>query len=310
MHSMSDFDEDPENTSSDSNLSSGLENVDVRVLDETNEVDVHVSEISDEDDGSIDRRSGRASSIMSKAVEKIRTTVTAKLLVLIWAVFLLQFVAYPFFVGPIIQSGGEQQLAELWKDLFVLDIADLGNFWTYVTSMFSHGGLFHVLVNSIVLLSFGLTIEDDHSTKDYLTLFFTGGFVASISQVFVTLLAQEGVAGLSVSSGSPTTFLGASGAIAAIIGVTAIKYPDSVVYLFFMPFLKMPSFYAITLFIVGSSLAVVFGGVGAFGTAHTAHIGGIIAGILWGVRRYGTDSVKSLLYSTANRIGSISKRLF
>lgn len=253
------------------------------------------------------KRPKRSRGLFTRLKNLLLDTVTGKIVALIWVMFLLQFVIYPLLYGPVnVGTNGETEVAELWQDLFVLQVDSATNIWTYFTSMFSHGGLLHAVVNTVVFISFGVFVEKDHSAREFIGLFLYGGLCASISQLLVTTAAQNELFGLSLAGNGVTSFLGASGAIAAIIGVAALKSPNDSIYLFFLPFLELSSFYAILLFAIGSLLAIVIGGVGVLNTAHTAHLGGLLAGVAWGVKRYGVWRVRKLIRGT---IRSFQSRL-
>lgn len=233
--------------------------------------------------------------ISGKLSYVLKNTVTGKLVISFWIMFFIQFVVFPILIGPIYTGGMGSEISELWKMLFTLSVGSELYFWTYFTSIFSHGGLAHILVNSIVLLSFGLFIEEDYGAKQFFGLFFVGGIVASIGQLFIANLAIMGVPVLELWAQGELLFLGASGGIASVIGAMTMKDPKREVYLFFFPFLNVSLFIAVVGFVVISTVILLTLGVGAFRMAHTAHIVGALFGIWHGKKTYGVWKVKVFL---------------
>jgi membrane associated rhomboid family serine protease len=148
------------------------------------------------------------------------------------------------------------------------------NLITMLTAMFLHGGVFHIAGNMIYLWAFGPEIEDAMGKIRYLLFYFLGGLAASFAQVVINPVS-------SVPS------LGASGAIAAVMGAFLITFPRdrirTVVFLgwfvtvSFVPAILLVGFwFIIQLFSEIGSLAQRRAGVGV---AYMAHIGGIVFGI-------------------------------
>lgn len=147
-----------------------------------------------------------------------------------------------------------------------------GHHWnTILTAMFLHGSWSHILGNMVYLRAFGPEIEDAMSPLRYLTFYILGGLIAMLAQVAV-----------SPSSTVPT--LGASGAIAAVMGAFLVTYPRDeirsllVIFVFvrvtFIPAALLIGFWFLTQLVnVGSVAAVQTGGV-----AYVAHVGGFIFG--------------------------------
>src|SRR4029078_8249450 len=91
---------------------------------------------------------------------------------------------------------------------------------TWLTSMFLHGSWDHILGNMLFLVIFGKNVEDAYGHLRYLDLYIAGGFVAGMTQVAITLMLGSGA-----EARVPT--LGASGAIAAVLGAYLVLYPNS-----------------------------------------------------------------------------------
>ena len=91
---------------------------------------------------------------------------------------------------------------------------------SWITAMFLHGGWDHILGNMLFLAIFGKNVEDAFGSLRYLAFYFAGGFVAMLTQTAMTLLF-----GTAADARVPT--LGASGAIAAVLGAYFVLYPGS-----------------------------------------------------------------------------------
>src|SRR3954451_2545718 len=89
---------------------------------------------------------------------------------------------------------------------------------SWFTAMFMHGSWDHILGNMVFLAVFGKNVEDRLGHLPYLLFYVAGGFVATLTQTLMTLLA-----GSEAAATVPT--LGASGAIAAVLGAYFVFYP-------------------------------------------------------------------------------------
>jgi len=150
---------------------------------------------------------------------------------------------------------------------------------TLFTSMFMHGGWEHVLGNMLFLWIFGNNIEDRVGRRRFLFFYLLGGLAASALQ-------------LVVGPASDVPNIGASGAIAAVLGGYLLLYPTAAVITFIPPFFFFPL--PAVFFLVGWFLLQVFAassvqvGSAGGGVAYFAHIGGFAFGLLtirWWVRK-------------------------
>ena len=144
---------------------------------------------------------------------------------------------------------------------------------TIFFAMFMHGGLLHLGGNMLFLWIFGNNIEDSMNRAMFVVFYLLGGVVAMLAQ---TALDPE--------STVPT--LGASGAIAAVLGGYAILYSRArvltlVIIIFFVTILRLPA-----LLVLGAWLLLQFLGfsqdaaqAGGGGVAYLAHIGGFLFGL-------------------------------
>jgi hypothetical protein len=149
---------------------------------------------------------------------------------------------------------------------------------SWLTSMFLHGSWDHILGNMLFLAIFGKNVEDAFGHARYLAFYLAGGFVATMTQTAMTLLAG------SVADGRVPT-LGASGAIAAVLGAYFVLYPQSrVLTLVLVFFVRIPAYVFLGIWFL---LQFVEGNFGLFsahanggGTAFFAHVGGFLFGVL------------------------------
>jgi membrane associated rhomboid family serine protease len=147
----------------------------------------------------------------------------------------------------------------------------------WFTAMFMHGSWDHILGNMLFLAIFGKNVEDAFGHLRYLAFYVAGGFVAIMTQAAVTLLL-----GTSAEAHVPT--LGASGAIAAVLGAYYVLFPDSRVLTLVVVFLvRIPAWVFLGGWFV---LQLVEGNFGLFsasanggGTAFFAHVGGFLFGL-------------------------------
>jgi membrane associated rhomboid family serine protease len=143
------------------------------------------------------------------------------------------------------------------------------------TSMFLHGSWMHLILNMLSLWIFGDNVEDYLGRFRYIILYLVSGIAAMVVHTLFNLYSTV-----------PT--VGASGAIAGVMGAYFILYPRAkvltIVPFFFMWFMWLPAWIVLGYFFVGqfllgaaSSIAVRGGSAG--GVAVWAHVGGFLAGM-------------------------------
>ncbi|MCX6089577.1 MAG: rhomboid family intramembrane serine protease, partial [Candidatus Atribacteria bacterium] len=147
--------------------------------------------------------------------------------------------------------------------------------WTLITSLFLHANVVHLGTNMLYLWIFGNNVEDFLGWWQYLIFYLTCGMVASFTHAI-----------LSPSSLIPT--IGASGAIAGVMGGYIILFPGArvvvlVVAGFFIRLIRVPALVVLGSWII---LQVIFGllsfnSQNGGGVAWFAHIGGFLFGLLW-----------------------------
>jgi len=145
---------------------------------------------------------------------------------------------------------------------------------TILTSMFLHGGWLHLIGNMLFLWIFGKNIEDQLGHPRFLLFYLICGVIASLAHILVT-------------PHSRIPMVGASGAIAGVLGAYLIKFPNARIltliwFGFFIRVVRVPAivflgFWFILQLLYGlPSLALP----GMGGIAFFAHIGGFVAGLL------------------------------
>jgi rhomboid family protein len=149
---------------------------------------------------------------------------------------------------------------------------------SWITAMFLHGSWDHILGNMLFLAVFGKNVEDAFGHLRYLLFYFAGGLAATILQTAMTLLA-----GTAADARVPN--LGASGAIAAVLGAYFILYPNSRVFglVGIIP-LRISAMFFLGFWFLYQLFEANFGLLNARahggGVAFFAHVGGFVFGVL------------------------------
>ena len=119
---------------------------------------------------------------------------------------------------------------------------------SWITAMFLHGGWDHILGNMLFLAIFGKNVEDAFGSVAYLVFYFAGGFAAMMTQTAMTLL-------FGAAQDARVPELGASGAIAAVLGAYFVLYPGSRIrtYIFPIFLVRIPAWIFLGLWFFTSS---------------------------------------------------------
>jgi hypothetical protein len=147
---------------------------------------------------------------------------------------------------------------------------------SWFTAMFMHASWTHILGNMWFLGLFGKNVEDAFGHLRYLALYIAGGLVAAMTQAAATLIA--GTAGDAF-----VPILGASGAIAAVLGAYWVLYPNArILTLVVVVPLRIRASIFLGLWFVSQLIEAHFGVTSAAsgGTALFAHIGGFVFGVI------------------------------
>jgi membrane associated rhomboid family serine protease len=143
-----------------------------------------------------------------------------------------------------------------------------------LTAMFVHAGWLHLLGNMLFLLVFGNNVEDRFRKVPYLIFYVACGYIAAYGFALV-------------HPSSVTPLVGASGAIAGVLGAYLALFPKArvwslVPFLFFIP-LRIPAWVVLGLWFVLQWAYSVGGAAGTGGVAYVAHVFGFLAGLLVGL---------------------------
>ncbi len=150
----------------------------------------------------------------------------------------------------------------------------IGNAPTIFTAMFMHGGWMHLFGNMLYLYIFGDNVEDRFGPIKFLIFYLVAGIAATFAQY-------------AFSTGSSVPNLGASGAIAGVLGAYMLMFPQATVnVLIIRQIVALPAIVVIGFWIV----LQLFSGVGSIadtnatgdtgGVAYMAHVGGFVAGLV------------------------------
>lgn len=135
--------------------------------------------------------------------------------------------------------------------------------WTFITAIFLHAGLAHLLFNMLALLLFGPLLEAHFGQRRFLGIYLAGGIAGNIG--YMLTASNPAVAGL-----------GASGAIFAVLGSLAVLEPNMVVFVGFLP---LPMYLAAVFWFVTE---LAFLGAEDF-VARGAHLLGLLFGVAYAV---------------------------
>lgn len=135
------------------------------------------------------------------------------------------------------------------------------------THMFTHGGFMHILFNMFGLWMFGRVLENVWGPKRFLLFYFLTGIGAAVAHLGMQLFFGEGAPAV-----------GASGAIMGIFAAFAYLFPNTELFIMFIPF-PIKAKWAV----LGLAAIDLFGGIARFSgdsIAHFAHLGGALTGFI------------------------------
>jgi membrane associated rhomboid family serine protease len=151
------------------------------------------------------------------------------------------------------------------------DIASGHHLLTIATSMFMHGSWLHIISNMVFLCAFGPEVEDLMTPRRYLVFYLLGGLVAAVAQI-------------ASAPASVVPILGASGAIAAVMGAFLVTYPRDKIRSLLVILVFVSVAYIPAALLIGVWFLIQFLSLGsvtehsAGGVAYAAHVGGFIFG--------------------------------
>jgi len=190
-----------------------------------------------------------------------------------WVLIGLNFLV--FFYELSLSPSGLERLTLTWGLVPVNLMTRPGTYWpTIFTSMFLHAGWFHILSNMWVLFIFGDNIEDRLGRGRYLVFYLLSGTAAGLLESYIL-------------RASMVPSIGASGAIAGVLGAYLISYPRAriasiVPIIFIFTIIEIPA----AIFLLFWFILQLFSGwlsldgAGGSGIAWWAHVGGFLFGML------------------------------
>jgi len=166
---------------------------------------------------------------------------------------------YAFWIAIIlVATFALQSFVNGFTDALILNESSFSQPWRFITSMFLHGSLSHLLANLFALLLFGFILERTIGSEKFLAVYLISGILANL-----------------IAVNFYSTSLGASGAIMGIIGALAILRPLMGVWVFGM---ILPMSIAAVIYIIIDAIGVFI----PSNIGHIAHLSGIAFGIIFG----------------------------
>jgi membrane associated rhomboid family serine protease len=163
------------------------------------------------------------------------------------------------------------QALQNWASVYMLT-PSYPFIWQFITYAFLHGSIMHILGNMFFLYLFGNNVNDRLGHLGYLCFYLAGGVFSALGHILAASLFGAGMA---------TPVLGASGAIAAVIGAYLVLFPQTLItivyWLFFIGTLEVPAIYLIIIKMIFIDNVI---SRSAQNVAYDAHLSGYAFGIL------------------------------
>ena len=192
-----------------------------------------------------------------------------------WAIIIINVLIYLFEAS--LPASALDRLTQVWALVPAnIQVSNPLTWYPFLTHMWLHASLFHVISNMWFLAIFGDNVEDRLGSGRYLLFYILGGISAGVLQYIF-------------STSATVPALGASGAIAAVMGAYLIFYPRAKVvtfvpFLLFIWFVNIPAVFYLAIWFLTqlfsgvSSLGNLAGNLG--GVAWFAHVGGFLFGLI------------------------------
>lgn len=153
--------------------------------------------------------------------------------------------------------------------------------WTFVTYMFMHDvrGINHILFNMLGLLIFGIPVERQMGSREFLLYYMLTGILAGVFSFFIYLFTGANIA-----------LMGASGALFAVELAYAVFFPDSIIYIWGLIPLRAP------IMVLGYTALELVSSITGInrGVAHFTHLAGFGFGWLYFLVRFGINPWRRL----------------
>jgi membrane associated rhomboid family serine protease len=223
---------------------------------------------------------------------------TIRLIIFNVAVFLLIQIASVF--GRLIGGEVELQVNSILNSIFALNI-DFSQFihkpWGLFTSIFAHFSILHLLFNMLFLYSAGKFFESMFDQKRMIYTYLFGGIVGGMIELIAHLVFPA-------LSGQAVVIVGASGSVMAIFSALAFHRPNLMVNVFNLFSIRL-------IFIAGIFILIDLVSLGLDdGTAHFAHLGGALFGMLSVYNYNSSSNLLNRLQMLGDRISRFFKTLF
>ncbi len=190
-----------------------------------------------------------------------------------WLLIALNVIVFLYEIS--LSSSALDRLTRTWGLVPAVLLAHPAVAWiTIFTAMFLHGGWFHILSNMWVLYIFGDNVEDRMGSGRYLIFYLLSGVAAGLLQSLVLQTSRE-------------PMIGASGAIAGVLGAYLVLYPRAriaslVPILFIFTIIEIPATIFLLFWFVSQLFSgwLTLGGASGSGVAWWAHVGGFLFGVV------------------------------
>lgn len=178
-------------------------------------------------------------------------------------------------------------LAKLYEAMGVqqLPTINTGAIWQLLTSIFIHGGIWHLVFNMYALYIFGKPLEERWGKGKFLSFYLIVGILANVASALFFMMGDQ-----------PVRLIGASGAIFGVLLAFGGYYPNVRLLLFF--FIPIKVKWAILLFAIIELYAEI-SGTGS-GIAHVTHLFGFLFGFLYLLIFFKMNPIKEMFFPRKN----------
>ncbi len=176
-------------------------------------------------------------------------------------------------------SGEKFQLPFLWEKLgfSVADVLEGQKLYSFVTALFVHANMIHLIANLLVLLLLGVPLEQKIGARNFAILFFAAGIGAGLIKLLLVAPFADLNDSMNPILNPNSTGIGASGAIFGVLGAFVALYPKEKV-IFPLILIRPWPVFIIALIYGGTETVMVLRGV-QDGVGHLTHFNGLIVGV-------------------------------
>jgi membrane associated rhomboid family serine protease len=174
------------------------------------------------------------------------------------------------FLAQLLFDGRYDRSLTYALSLNVRDVLVRGQVWAFVTYLFTHDGIRHILFNMLGLFFFGTAVERRIGSRESVLFYFTTGILAGVVSFLAYLM----------TGATYIQLMGASGAVYAILLAYAVLFPDSRIYIWGILPIRAP---LLVLLYTGITIFSMLSGAGG-NVAHLTHLAGFILPALFPVR--------------------------